>query len=370
MTYQPGLDRWLRERCPEAAGMRVGLLTHAAAVTSQLRPGWRALHDAVRLVALFSPEHGFASTAADGVHVASTVEPSTGLPIHSLYGATQRPTPDMLAGIDLLVIDLQDIGVRYYTYVWTATHALDAAGAAGIPVLVLDRINPLGRMLGGPMLEPAFASLVGRCPVPVQHGLSIGELLWLYNTRWNPTPAALTVIPYQDRRQRAEGWPSSVPFVPTSPAMAHLDAVRNYPGACLVEGTNLSEGRGTALPFEIVGAPFIDADRLADAADRFEGMVVRSHTFTPTAGKWAGQVCGGVQVHLPRRADAFMIWSILLGTIVRLYPQHVTFTPEHFDRLAGNERVRAAIASGGSERVDRAALADFDALRQEYFIYA
>lgn len=360
MTVRTGLDVLRARGFEPIAGRRIGLLTNPSAVTRDLDSTTDVLRRApqVDLRALFSPEHGFAAAAADGAQVASSIDRRTGLPIHSLYGATLRPTPEMLAGLDAVVCDIQDIGVRYYTYAWTVSYLLEAAGAAGLDVIVLDRPNPLGGAIDGDLVRPDHRSIVGGAPVPVQHGLTLGELMTLFNQRWNPTPAPLQVVTC-DGYQRGMRWEETgLPFVPPSPAMPHLSTARQYPGACLIEGTNLSEGRGTALPFEVCGAPFVDAPTLAEQLNalRLDGVRYRPHVFTPTASKYAGEVCGGVQAHITG-ADyrPLLAWVAVIREIRRLYPGDFAWLPPYseggfipFDRLAGGPDLRQHIAADES----------------------
>ncbi len=261
-----GIEVLRRDEFKPLRGLRVGLLTNPSGVDSTLISTVAILRREpdVRLAALFAPEHGVFAAAPDAERIPSTVDARTGLTVHSLYGEHFRPTRAMLADLDVVVCDLQDIGARFYTYLWTISHVLQALGEYGVPVLILDRPNPLGDTVAGPLLRPDCASFVGRYPIPIRHGMTLGELATLINATWNPQPADLTVIPC-DGWGRSMTWEQTgLPFVPPSPAMPHLSTARQYPGACLIEGTTLSEGRGTALPFEIVGAPGIDGDRLAD----------------------------------------------------------------------------------------------------------
>jgi uncharacterized protein YbbC (DUF1343 family) len=336
-------------------GRRIGLLTNPSAVARDLLSAYDTVRRApqVELRALFSPEHGFAAAARDGEHVASSIDPRTGVPIHSLYGASMRPTPDMLAGLDAVVCDIQDIGVRYYTYAWTISAMLQAGGTAGVKVVLLDRPNPLGDAVDGAPVQPGYLSIVGGAPIPVQHGLTLGELMRLYNAHWNPTPAALRVIACEGYAREMTWEETGLPFVPPSPAMPHLSTARHYPGACLVEGTNVSEGRGTALPFEICGAPFIDGDALAERLNALalRGVRYRPHVFTPTASKYAGEVCAGVQAHITDASyRPLLAWVAVLGEIRRLYPADFAWLPPYagsqhapFDLLAGGATLRAQI---------------------------
>lgn len=355
MNTLTGLDVLHRRNFADLRGRRAGLLTNPSAVTRDLTSAYRLFTAApeVELRALFSPEHGFAAVAADGAHVASSVDARTGLPVYSLYGPSLRPSPEMLADIDVLICDIQNIGVRYYTYAWTVSIAIEAAGAAGVEVLILDRPNPLGDGIDGLPGSNEFASLVGLHPTPVQHGLTLGELMRLVNARWSPTPAQLTVIPCENYAPEA-GWAKTgLPFVPPSPAMPHLSTVQHYPGACLLEGTNLSEGRGTALPFEICGAPFVDGEALADAlnARRLPDVRFRPHAFRPSSSKHAGETCFGVQAHITGPAyRPLAAWVAVLQTIRQLYPDGLEWLPPYaestvrpFDRLARGDTLRARI---------------------------
>lgn len=384
MTVVTGLDALIATGFSAIKGQRVGLLSNPSAVTGDLVSAYEVFRrtTAFRLAALFSPEHGFAASAADGEKVSSSVDPVSGAPIYSLYGESLRPMREMLAGLDALVCDLQDIGTRYYTYAWTITHAVEAAGEAGLPVILLDRPNPLGSAVDGPLLQTGYESLVGRCPVPIQHGLTLGELVGLFNARWNPTPAAITVVTCQNY-QRGQDWESTgLIFVPPSPAMAHLSTVRQYPGACLIEGTNLSEGRGTALPFEICGAPFIDSSRLADHLNGqgWAGVRFRPHSFKPAASKYAGQVCHGVQAHpVGEGFRSLRVWVGLIAAVRDLYPEAFGWitppgsTIPFFDRLAGSDRLRQQIEAGQplddmAAEWDQAA-ADFQEQSREFWLY-
>lgn len=334
-------------------GKNIALMTNPSAIDRHFTSTYDHFRhaDACRLVALLAPEHGLWATVADGVAIPSTRDPRTGVTIHSLYGDAYRPTREMLADVDVVVCDIQDIGVRYYTFVWTITHILEACGEYGVPALILDRPNPLGDTTAGAMLDMSLASLVGRAPIPVQHGMTLAELIVMFNDLWNPHPASLEVVPCKGLQRHALWYTHQRPFVPPSPNMPHHSTVQQYPGACLIEGTNLSEGRGTTLPFEIVGAPFIDAIDLATALNAHDlpGVHFRPHTMTPTASKFAHQPCQGVQVHITdsRAFDAIHTWLTVIQHIAQTYPEdfawqahHETNPGHHFDRLIGRSDVR------------------------------
>lgn len=374
-----GIDVLRRDDYAPLREKRVGLLTNPSGVTRDLIPTYRLLHQAdnVQLVALFGPEHGVMGLAAEGEKVASGRDPATGLPVYSLYGDAVRPTEAMLDGLDLLICDLQDIGARYYTYLWTVTHVLETCGAIGLPVLVLDRPNPLGgEIVAGCGLEPELASFVGRFDLPIQHGMTLGELAQLLNVTGNPTPAELAVVACEGYTRSMRWEETGLPFVPPSPNIPNLLTARHYPGACLIEGTILSEGRGTALPFQIVGAPFINADHLADALNALgsAGCRFRPHRFQPTRSKFAEQVCGGVHVHITdaQSYEPIATWLHVIATIRTQYPDEFQWT-QFFDKLIGSEQPRRLLKAGADVATVMADWAgygaDFRERRTPYLLY-
>ena len=307
-----GLDVLLTEggrTANDLRGKRIGLLSNAASVPAGFGPAARAFLGAeydVRV--LFGPEHGFWGAAQD-MEAVSSGEPSR-LPVVSLYGAAVEdlsPRPEHLAGLDVVVSDLPDVGSRYYTFVWTTALMMKACAARGIPVVVLDRPNPLGgEIVEGNLPEEELLSFVGLYPVPVRHGMTPGEIAQFVNAEYG-LGCDLTVVPMKrDGRapSRAELADTGAWVLP-SPNMPTRETAAVYPGCCLVEGTNLSEGRGTTRPFELLGAPWLDADEAADAANALglPGIVCRPHVFRPTFQKHAGQTCGGVQVHVTDSAS-------------------------------------------------------------------
>ena len=251
MTTKLGLEVLLESQLDLVAGKRVGLVACPSSVDRQLRSSVELLHQHpdVNLAALFGPEHGIRGDAQAGAKVDSTADPLTQLPVHSLYGKTQRPSPDMLRDLDLIIIDLQDGGVRFYTFLATALYVMEAARAAGISVVILDRPAPInGARVEGPMLDPAYASFVGPAPLPIRYGLTLGELARLRNEQ--DIHCDLTVVPLQNWSRPMWYDQTGLPFIPSSPNLPTLGAMTLYPGTCVVEGTNLSEGRGTTRPFE------------------------------------------------------------------------------------------------------------------------
>lgn len=369
-------------------GRRIGLVANPASVTADLVHAALALRDsrAFRLVALFGPEHGIWADAQDLVEVEDGRDPATGLPVHSLYGRSRIPTPRMLEGVEALVFDLQDVGSRYYTFVSTMLHLLEAGARDGRRVVVLDRPNPLGgARLDGNVLDPEYRSFVGLHPLPVRHGLTVGELARLFQKE-RGLPVDLRVVPMKGWRREMEFEDTGLPWVPPSPNMPTVDTAFVYPGGCLLEGTNLSEGRGTTRPFELVGAPWIDPWALARDLERegLPGVRFRPAFFTPTFQKHAGRLCGGVQVHVTnrRRFPAFLAYLLLIAHARRQDPAKLAWREppyeyEHvkrpFDILCGTDRIRLALERNVSPRrlvpSWRAELARFRRRRARVLLY-
>jgi uncharacterized protein YbbC (DUF1343 family) len=369
-SVRTGLEVLLRDRLSLLRGRRIGLLAHQASVDARLQHAAAVLHGArgVRLARLFAPEHGLWGAAQDHAAIAGARDPVTGLAVASLYGPRREPTPAMLAGLDALVVDLQDVGSRYYTFVWTMALAMRACERAGVDVVVLDRPNPLGgAVVEGNIPDPAFASFVGLYPLPARHGLTIGEVArWL--AREHGLRPRLTVVAMRGWRRPMLWEDTGVPWVAPSPNMPTPDTARVYPGGCLFEGTNLSEGRGTTRPFEWVGAPYLDAHRYAHAlaSQGLPGVAFRPARFVPTFHKWAGRLCGGVQIHVTDRARfrPFSTGLAIVATARRLAPRRFRWRrpPYEFERrrlpidiLLGTDRIRRAIERGRTVREIEAA---------------
>lgn len=380
VRVRTGIEVLRARGCAALKGKRVGLLTNPSAVDGQLDSTLDILRRAegVQLDVLFSPEHGIAGALADGELIDSGRDERTGLAIRSLsgeLGAIIHPTREMLRDVDVIVCDIQDIGVRYYTFTWTITHVLEAAGEFGVEVMILDRPNPLGGTADGAPLEAGMTSAVGRFPVPTQPGMTLGELARLFNATWNPTPAALSVIACEGYMRGMTWAETGLPFVPPSPNMPHLVTAQHYPGSCLIEGTTLSEGRGTALPFEIVGAPGIDGHALAEAlnARGWDGVRFRPHYFQPNVNKHAGVMCGGVQAHITeaRAYRPLRVWLGVLNVLCQMGA--VEWLAGHFDHLLGVRDVRERIQKG--EALDDlfaewdGFCRDFAVMRTPYLLY-
>lgn len=353
----PGLDVLLGPKRELLAGKRVGLITNPTGVTVKLESAIDRMARArdFKLAALFGPEHGVRGDAQAGAAVADRMDARTGLPAYSLYGTTRKPTPAMLAGLDVLVFDIQDIGARFYTYPWTLALVMQAAREAGIDVIVADRPNPIGGIrIEGPVLDPALASFVGAYPIPIRHGMTLGELALMMNTDFG-IGCDLTVVTCTNWRRPDDATQTGLPWVPPSPNMPTIDTAFIYPGTCLIEGTNLSEGRGTTKPFELIGAPFIDAHGLADRLNQrnLPGAHFRPAWFTPSFSKFQGQLCAGVQVHIKDRTAFAPVDAgiAILLEVARHHGKDFSFLPGNppfFDKLAGVSWLREAITAGES----------------------
>lgn len=353
----PGLEVLLGPKRARLAGKRVGLITNPTGVNRELESaiGLMAGAKDFKLAALFGPEHGVWGDAQAGAAVADGVDARTGLPAFSLYGATRKPTPAMLAGLDVLVFDIQDIGARFYTYPWTLALVMQAAREAGIGVIVADRPNPIGgTRVEGPVLETALASFVGAYPIPIRHGMTMGELATMMNTDF-AIGCDLSVVTCANWRRRDDAALTGLPWVPPSPNMPTIDTAFIYPGTCLIEGTNLSEGRGTTKPFELIGAPFVDAHGLADRLNgrNLSGAHFRPAWFTPSFSKFQGQMCAGVQIHITDRTALAPVDTgiAILLEVARHHSKDFSFLPGNppfFDKLAGVSWLRDAIVAGES----------------------
>jgi uncharacterized protein YbbC (DUF1343 family) len=376
----PGIDVLLRDSVHLVRGRAVGLVTNQTGVDARGISDVARLRQAgVRLVALFSPEHGFGGRADPGAAVASTRDSATGLPIYSLYGRTSAPTPAMLQGVDLLVVDLQDAGARYYTYIGTTIDVMTAAARQGIPVLVLDRPDPIGGLVQGNVLDPAYASTVGRLAVPMRHGLTIGELALLARRELG-LATALTVIPLAGWKRSLALDETGLPFVPPSPNLPSVEALFHYPGTCLFEGTALSVGRGTDAPFEQIGAPWLDTAVVLERirAESLPGVRFRGTAFTPHHpgdGRFADTAVAGIRLEVTdRRAyDPTQTAVYLLAIVAAVHPDRIGWIPAHFDRLAGGPGLREAIQAGERPRKIiggwSAGRAEFEARRKAYLLY-
>ncbi|MEO6811300.1 MAG: DUF1343 domain-containing protein [Isosphaeraceae bacterium] len=364
-----GLDVLVVERFARLKGRRVGAIANPTSVDHQMHHLADHLHQAVgvNLVALFGPEHGVRADAQDMIGVHSSRDSRTGVPVHSLYGAdvaTLTPSPSQLDGVDCLVFDVQDVGSRYYTFATTMLYAMRAAETRGLTFFVLDRPNPIGgEAIEGPILQPGFESFIGPHPIPIRHGLTVGELALLYRDELR-LDLDLQVVACQGWTRSMCWSDTGLPWVLPSPNMSTPETALVYPGACLIEGTNLSEGRGTTRPFELWGAPWIDPHALAAQAlgeltrlGRDQGMVLRPCSFRPMFHKHAGTLCQGVQPHVndPDRFRPVAVYTVLLALTRAQAPDQFAWRTEPYefvrdpiaiDLLYGSSRERELMESG------------------------
>jgi len=377
MNLTLGLERCLETPPDLLRSKRFGLLLNQASVDQNFQTTHTLLQNRFpgQMIALFGPQHGLFSEQQDNmIETAHTRDTNLGIPIYSLYADQRKPTPDMLKDLDLFVVDLQDVGTRVYTYIWTLSYCLEACAEQGIPVLILDRPNPLGGVIvEGPLLDDHFASFVGRTSIPMRHGLTLGEMA-LYLNEVMSIGADVQVIAMQGW-QRDMLWPDTHrPWIPTSPNLPRFTGVQLYPGQVLIEGTQLSEGRGTTTPFEIVGTPYIDPEPLIKQLQewRHPGLALRPIRFEPTFQKYAQQSCAGLFLHptntLTLRSYRFTL--ALIGAIRTLWPDHFAWLPGPYeyesklapiDMLTGDDRARLAIDKGlNKETLDDISRVDVD----------
>ena len=359
----PGLEKLLANPNEYLCGTTLGLVVNQTSLSSDGQFSISQFHNnkSFKLKTILAPEHGIYGVDQDMVLVADETEPLSGLLVRSLYGtdtSSLTPSPSLLNGIDNLVFDIQDVGSRYYTFIYTLANCMKTCVESNTRMIVCDRPNPInGVTIEGNLVEKEFRSFVGQYPIPNRHGMTIGELAILFNEYFG-IKCDLKVIPM-------EGWERSMwydqtglPWVSPSPNMPTLSTATVYPGMCLIEGTLLSEGRGTTIPFEQVGAPYIDAETLAKTLNKenLPGLFFRPHYFKPQFQKWSGTVCGGVQLHvIERNKIKPLVTSItLLSSIKKLYPDDFSWRKEAYefvnDRLAidllyGNQTLREAIES-------------------------
>ncbi|MCX4802560.1 DUF1343 domain-containing protein [Streptomyces sp. NBC_01214] len=377
-----GFERLAADGYAALAGQKVGVVTNPTGITADARHLVDVLHadERVDLVAVFGPEHGFRGTAQAGGSEGASRDPATGLAVYDTYGKSGQKLADVFtaAGIDTVVFDIQDVGARFYTYVWTLYDCMRAAALAGKTVVVLDRPNPVGgRRAAGPVLERPYASFVGREPIALAHGMTVAELARLFNGEFlTDRPVGLRTVAMSGWRRESFFGETGLPWVPPSPNVPTPDTALAYAGTCLFEGTNLSEGRGTTTPFEVVGAEGIDR-RWAEAANALglPGVWFREAYFTPTFSKHVGKVCGGVRLIVHDRAafDPVRAGIGLLVTARRVWSGFGWRADHWIDRLTGSDRVRTLVDAGAD--LDEVAgdwaagLARFAAVREEYLLY-
>lgn len=350
---RPGIEVLLTDSLALVRGKSVGLVTNQTGVDASGVSDVERLRSAgVRLVALFSPEHGFRGAAAPGAAVSSTIDSATGLPIYSLYGRTSAPTDSMLRGIEIMLVDLQDAGARYYTYLATTVNVIRSASRHGMPVVVLDRPDPIGGLVQGNVLDTSYASAVGLLAVPMRHGMTLGELTLLAVSDLG-LHGSVSVVPVAGWRRNMVYDETGLPFILPSPNLQSLEALFHYPGLCLFEGTALSVGRGTPHAFEMIGAPWLDTTAVLARvrAAHIPGVRFHGETFTPHQpgdGKYADTLVSAIRLEVTDRSsyDPAATAVHLLTAVEAVHPDLIGWRVGAFDRLAGGSTLRQAILAG------------------------
>ncbi len=387
-----GLDILIQENFAPLKGKSVGLLCNQASISRNYRHAIELFFQAHRegflyLRALFGPQHGIWGHTQDNmIEWYDFQDPELGIPVYSLYGETRKPTPEMLKNMDTLVIDLQDVGSRYYTFIWTVALCLEACAENGVEVLILDRPNPLnGETLEGPLIEDDYRSFVGLYPVPVRHGLTIGEMALFLNSEFN-LGARLSIQKMTDWKRSLMFNETGLPWGIPSPNMPFWKTALVYPGMCLLEGTNISEGRGTTRPFEIFGAPWLNCWKLTKTLNdlKLPGVYFRPFQFQPTFNKFAGELCQGAFIHVtdPCIFQPFRTGLVLIQNLIRFSgdqfqwkspPYEYEYHKLPFDILSGNSWIRAALMEGMNieemENNWRSDLQKFFSIRKKYLLY-
>jgi uncharacterized protein YbbC (DUF1343 family) len=389
-VVRTGSDRLLTDAPELIRDKRVGILTNH---TGRLADGSHIV-DAIakagiaKLVALYGPEHGITGDVPDGELVNHASHPRYEVPIYSLYGKTEKPTKEMLAGVDVMVCDIQDVGARFYTFISTVALALEAAAEQGIPFVLLDRPNPIrGVKYDGPIRTQPLKSFVGWMPIPVTHGMTLGELTRMWNDEGqlaNGVRARLTIVPMEGWKRTMWFDETGLPWTSPSPNMPRLSTAIIYPGLCFVEGTTIAEGRGTPWPFELVGAPWVDPDKILDQLSRFAtpGVDFTPMAFTPQAipgiasePKYEGTRCRGIRLCvLDRdRVEPVKLGIAVLAAFKRIYPDQTRLRHRRFDRLTGSSVVRKMLNENADPaeicRVWAAELDVFGKVREKYLMY-
>ncbi len=359
---KPGLEALFESRLNLLEGLRVGLIANPASINRGFEHAADLFHkdERINLTALFGPQHGIRGETQDNMIEWQTFrDERTGLRAYSLYGKTRKPLPEMLDDLDALVFDVQDVGTRVYTFIYTMALAMEAARECGKKFVVLDRPNPVGGLLiEGNLHESEFSSFVGMYPIPMRHAMTAGELALMFNHEFG-ADCGLEVVKMQGWRRSMWFDETGLPWVMPSPNMPTIDTASVYPGSVMFEGTNLSEGRGTTRPFEIIGAPFIKPRALIEELKNFRlpGVVFRPLHFQPTFHKFAGLLCGGIQIHVTdRRLFKPVITAVaIINSVRRLYaddfawkepPYEYVYDKLPFDVIAGSARLREQIEAG------------------------
>lgn len=386
---QTGLENFI-ERPPQwLSGKRLGLLSNPASVDRKICHARNLIHKHApgRLMALYSPQHGFFAEKQDNMIESNhIIDPILEIPVFSLYSRTRIPTKEMFENIDILIIDLQDVGTRVYTFIYTMSYCLEAAKKFGKKVIVLDRPNPVnGIMIEGNCLTPDCVSFVGRYPIPMRHGLTIGELALLFNDFYG-IGCDLEVVPMKNWNRSMFFQDTSLPWIPPSPNLPTPVSAMVYPGQVLWEGTNISEGRGTTQPFELFGAPFINTDKIISflGGKTVPGALLRAVAFEPTSNKWAGRLCKGFQIHItdPYKYKPYITSLKLLEAVIFCHNNAFEWNPPPYeyefkrlpiDLILGNKKIRKDIETlGDMDKIENSwkdSLNEFIEISQRFYLY-
>ncbi|MFW6280674.1 MAG: exo-beta-N-acetylmuramidase NamZ domain-containing protein [Halanaerobium sp.] len=386
--YQTGLENFIDNKLDQLKNKRIGLVTNHTGLTTDLKNNIDLFykHPDLNLVKLFGPEHGVRGNAAAGDKIDNQIDPKTGLEMISLYGANKKPSAEMLADLDLVVFDIQDLGLRFYTYLSTLLYTIESCGENSVQLFLLDRMNPLGRKVEGNIVQPKFSSFIGLYPLPHRHGMTFGEIAHWANREFDLN-AELEVI-------KCSGWQgesfseltavNNLFWIPPSPNIPSFKTAVIYPISCMLEGTNISEGRGTAKPFEYFGAPWIDPEKLKNELENKElpGLRFRAVYFIPQSSKHQGKECGGVQILVSdqNKVDSYLSSLTIIKTIFALYPDQTQWLKppkqsQHyfFDLLMGTDQIRKMLDQNyGPEKIIAAwqqELKVFKKTREKYLIY-
>jgi len=383
-----GLENLIEHPPDYLRGKRLGLLSNPASIHSHFRHAKDLIHTFFpgRLTALFSPQHGFYAEKQDNmVESRHFIESSLNIPVFSLYNDTRIPTKEMFDEIDILLIDIQDVGTRVYTFIYTISYCLETAKRCNKPVVILDRPNPIGGFqVEGNILSNDCISFVGRFPIPMRHGLTVGEISQFFNQECGIN-ADLSIIPMKNWKRHLYWQDTGLPWISPSPNLPTPQSCMVYPGQVIFEGTNISEGRGTTLPFEQFGAPFLDIQNIKKEAEKaIKGAILRPVYFEPTSGKWHGQACKGFQIHITSKKEynSFLSSLILMQLILRHHPNAFKFKEPPYeyefermpiDLILGSKTLREKLAA----QEDPVHLSDqwkdeldqFQSLSRKYHLY-
>lgn len=383
--YKTGLENLIENQLDKLKDKKIGLVTNHTGLTADLKNNIDFFnnHPDLNLVKLFGPEHGVRGNAAAGDKVDNQVDPKTGLKMISLYGDNKKPAAEMLADLDVIVFDIQDLGLRFYTYLSTLLYIIESCSENEIQLYLLDRMNPLGRKVEGNIVQSKFSSFIGLYPLPHRHGMTFGEIALWANQEFDLN-ADLEVI-------KCSGWTGELFsekedlfWVPPSPAIPHFKTAVVYPITCMIEGTNISEGRGTANPFEYIGAPWIDPEELKQEFEskKLPGLRFRAVYFIPESSKHEKKECGGVQILVSdqNKVDSYLSSLVIIKTLFKLYPEQTKWLKppknnQHyfFDLLMGTDQVRKMIDQNYEVKEIMAdwqpELNEFKKTRKKYLIY-